>query len=402
MSEVYAELFPLRGVICHIDADAFFASVLVRKDPRLRGKPLLALGMGGGCVIAATYEAKAKGVRTGMRLVEARKLCPGAIELPSDFAETALASRQIEAVLVDVCPIVQKMSVDEWYLDLATLVNGVPPDLPGWAKGFRERLLRETALSLSVGIAPSKTLAKMASEYRKPGGVTVVHQGSPDLSLEAFLRDRPAAAIPGLGRKRQMDAESLGWQTAWDVAQGLSGDLQRLFGRPGLDLQRELRGTAVSAVSGEQEDPQSISRARSFRASSDQALAWAVLLDHLAYLVLRLRRTRRTCRSLSVWLRDDAYRSRGDHVRLPTGFATEDELLPFVRRCWLRLQRPGQRATQVGLVLAELHTEAPQQFDLFTSPETVLASDRLQQAVDVLREKYGKRVVVRGGAVRGG
>ena len=127
-------------MIAHIDADAFFASALQRKRPDLVGKPLLALGMGGGCVIAASYEAKAKGVKTGMRLSEARKLCRGAIALPSDFDEALLASRQIEQILQNRCPIIERYSVDEWFLDLKSLPGGLPDNVKYWALELQETI----------------------------------------------------------------------------------------------------------------------------------------------------------------------------------------------------------------------------------------------------------------------
>ena len=111
-------------MFAHVDADSFFASVLQRKYPRLKGKPLLALGMGGGCVIAATYEAKAKGVRTGMRLMDARKLVPDAIAMPSDFRATYDATQQLFALLEKFCPGgVERASPDEGYLDLQYLLH---------------------------------------------------------------------------------------------------------------------------------------------------------------------------------------------------------------------------------------------------------------------------------------
>src|SRR3989338_6355077 len=121
-------------MIAHIDVDAFFASVLVRSDPSLEGKPLLALGMGGGCVIAASYAAKAFGVKTGMRLTEALKLCPHAVHMPADFHEAARASHEIEAILRTLCPLVEQMSVEEWYLNLRTVTGGLPDNLEVWAK----------------------------------------------------------------------------------------------------------------------------------------------------------------------------------------------------------------------------------------------------------------------------
>src|SRR3989338_5144448 len=184
-------------MIAHIDADSFFASVLQRINPRLRGKPLLALGMGGSCVIAASYEAKAKGIKAGMPLREALRLCPEALHVPSDFRETGLASQQIEDILRDLCPVVEQMSIDEWYLDLPTLQGGVPADPLAWAKETQALVLRSTGLSVSIGVAPSKLLAKMAGEYRKPAGCTVLTKRDG----ARLLRDRPAAAIPGLRRR---------------------------------------------------------------------------------------------------------------------------------------------------------------------------------------------------------
>src|SRR3989344_6115749 len=151
------------SMIAHIDTDAFFASAIQRKGPELRGKPLLALGMGGGCVIAASYEAKAKGVKTGMRLVDARRLCPEASALPSDFDEALLASRQIEQILENRCPVIERYSVDEWFLDLASIVGGIPTDLQAWMVELQSTVKQSTELTVSIGAAPSKLLAKMAS-----------------------------------------------------------------------------------------------------------------------------------------------------------------------------------------------------------------------------------------------
>jgi DNA polymerase-4 len=198
----------------HIDADAFFASVLVRKYPHLRGKPLLALGMGGGCVIAASYEAKACGVRTGMRFREAQALCPGALSMPSDFHEAARASQEIEDILRNTCPFIEQMSVDEWYMDLRGLVGGMPSSLGYWGEEMQTQILRKTGLSVSVGIAETKLLAKMAGEFRKPAGVTVIPvstcSGKLDVCRQEFLAQRPAAAIPGIGRKRVRHTDQRG------------------------------------------------------------------------------------------------------------------------------------------------------------------------------------------------
>ncbi|TSC58366.1 MAG: DNA polymerase IV [Candidatus Peregrinibacteria bacterium Greene0416_19] len=465
-------------MIAHIDADAFFAAVLVRKHPHLRGKPLLALGMGGGCVISASYEAKAKGVKTGMSLKEALKLIPNVLRMPSDFHETALASQQIEEMLQDQCPIIEQMSVDEWFLDLSSRVGGTPQDLSAWAATIRTDVLSRTGLSVSVGVGPTKLLAKMASEYRKPGGITVVTGGfmpppfgppprphrcggfglgegdfnfsvphggavllrsiahccneqhgsavrhSPTMTrplpgrsahrpaaegeglqgggmaLQNFLQARPAAAIPGIGRRRVIHTDIEGWKTAWDIAQAPLERISQLFGKPGRELQLELRGEPVYAVSPDVAPPKSVSRCRSFRATKDRSELWAHLLRHLEYTVLKMRRWGLGCQGISVWLRNDAYFHEGANLSLPQVMDTEEELQPYVLRCFERVYRSTVACTQIGIALWRLLPKHATQFSLFGQPQELLKGEQLQQALDTLHERFGRQTITRGSAIR--
>jgi len=390
-------------MFCHIDADAFFASVLQRKDPRLRGKPLLALGAGGGIVIAASYPAKAKGVKTGMRLNEAKKLCPDAIVRLSDFTEACAASEQIEAILRRLTSEVEQMSVDEWFLELKTLVGGVPADLAAWARELQSKIIRSVGIGMSVGIAPTKLLAKMASEYRKPVGVTVISpsptgrggQGGEGISNEIFLKDRPVAAIPGIGRSRQVHAASLHWQTAYDFAYADQNTVVHLFGRPGCDLQDELKGIPRSSVIAQSAPPQSISRGRSFRCTYDQAEIFGIIVRHVSICILRMRGEHLACRRITVWLRDSAFHFADDHMRLPRPMATEDALLPYVRHCFENLWRRMNGCTQVGLALCDLITEGPAQYSLFQEPTRLDRAEEVQSTLDLIRTRFGRGSIMR-------
>ncbi|NOS67548.1 MAG: DNA polymerase IV, partial [Candidatus Peribacteraceae bacterium] len=329
-------------MFAHIDADAFFASAIVRKNPRLYGKPLLALGMGGGCVIAASYEAKAFGVKTGMRLKDALQLCPQAIRMPADFHEAARASHEIEAILRTLCPLVEQMSVDEWYLDLRTLQGGIPQNVTAWARAQQENIHRKVGLTVSLGAGPTKLLAKMAGEYKKPAGTTVLGD---TLDLEAFLKDRPAAAIPGIGRKRVVHTDAHGWKTAWDIAQAPAEELRKLFGKSGVELKEELLGNALYGVTSEEAPPKSVSRCRSFRPTKDKDYLWAQLLKHLEYIVLKMRRHDLSCKGISVWLRDNEYKGGGANASLPQPSHAADAILPFVRNCFERCYDPRMTYT---------------------------------------------------------
>ena len=399
-------------MFAHIDVDSFFASVLQRKNPKLRGQPLLALGMGGGCVIAASYEAKAFGVKTGMTLKDARPLCPHAIAVPSDFSEALLASREIESILRDEGSFIEQASVDEWYLDVRALPRAREIDLPAWATNLQASVLRKTALTISIGVAPSKLLAKMAAEYRKPAGVTVIDDHAHDrrdapaarlchgrMCISDFLRDRPAAAIPGVGHRRVRKTDAHGWKTAYDVAHADGEAILRIFGRPGLELQAELRGQSVWAVETEPEPPKSISRCRSFRNTTDRSLMFSHLLDHLTYTTLKMRRHSLACTMIGVWLRDQEYGHRGWNAKLPLPAWNQDQLLPFVRYCFNRSYKQGFRSTQIGLALCGLRPQPSLQYSLFERTKKTEAAEQTQQALDSVHARYGRDALLRGSAL---
>jgi DNA polymerase-4/DNA polymerase V len=383
-------------MIAHVDADAFFASVLQRQHPHLKGKPLLALGMGGGCVIAASYEAKAKGVRTGMPLKEAHPLCPEAIAIPSDFLDACVASDQIETIIHSHAPIVEKMSVDEWYIDLGSLVGGVPDEPRAWAEDLQREVERNVSLTVSIGVAATKLLAKMSGEYRKPAGVTVIGDMSGALSIEAFLRDRPAAAIPGIGRKRQTHAEIHDWKTAWDIATAPTETLVHLFGKPGAEMQQELRGEPVFVVEEDSRPPQSISRCRSFRGTKDRHQVFGFVLQHATHCIAKMRRQNLSCRSVFVWLRDGTYRHDGRRRVLPQPLDTEEEIFPYIRSCFDRIFDPRTPVTQCGVCLADLCPTGAEQYSLFAETQETDHAETLQVSLDAVRERYGRDSITRG------
>ncbi len=382
-------------MIAHIDADSFFASVIIRTHPELKGKALLAIGMGGGCVIAATYEAKAKGVKTGMPLFEARKLVPGAIEMAADFRETGIASEQIESILRSHCPLVEQFSIDEWFLDLGSLVGGAPKDATAWGRTIQKEILLHTALSVSIGIAGSKLLAKMAGEEHKPAGVTAV---TPE-DTERFLRSRPAAAIPGIGRQRSTKTETLGWTTAWDIATAQPDEIIRICGRPGIDMQRELLGEAVENVAEKNAPPKSISRCRTFKTTDNREMGKAHLLKHLEYCVLKMRRHGLGCTEVSLWVRAPDFAYRSAHRKLSRLCITVDEMAGAALSAFGSLTWHGQRFNQVGLALTGLRNADTRQQSLFDDPEKSVSGEQLQTAMDTLHSRYGRDSVTRASAL---
>ena len=212
--------------ILHVDMDAFFASVEVRRRPELRGKPVVVGGVSGrGVVSSASYEARAFGVRSAMPTSRARALCPQAIFLPPDSTAYGEASRAVMAVFRDVTPLVEQLSVDEAFLDVAGArrLLGPPSRI---AVNLRERVARELELPCSIGVAPTKFLAKLGSARAKPDGLLIV----PRARVLEFLQPLPVSALWGVGERSAEQLHRFGMRTVGDVANAPMGLLRSAVG----------------------------------------------------------------------------------------------------------------------------------------------------------------------------
>jgi DNA polymerase-4 len=212
--------------ILHVDLDAFYASVEVLKDPTLEGKPVIVGGTGSrGVVASASYEARRYGVRSAMPAVRARRLCPGAVFLPSDFEAYHAHSNRFREVLLSFTPLVEPISLDEAFLDVggATRLFGQPPEI---ASRIRADVEREVGVTCSVGVAPVKFLAKLASEACKPDGMLVV----PADGVTAFLEPMPVRQMWGVGEKTGETLSRMGIRTVGDLGRTPEPILERLLG----------------------------------------------------------------------------------------------------------------------------------------------------------------------------
>lgn len=392
-------------MFAHVDADSFFAAVLQRKYPQLKGKSLLALGMGGGCVIAATYEAKRKGVYTGMRLVDAQKLAPEAISMPADFRATYDATRQLFLLFEKFCPGgVEHASPDEGYLDLTYAAHSSQLSAHSFARALQSEADRSLDLPISIGIAPTKTLAKMASKHRKPHGICIIEKEN----IESFLGEKDISSIPGIGWKSTPKMQKHGFLTASDFAHADPFIIERVLGKTGLELRREIRGEPVYRVITDPPPPKSISRCRSFRATSDTNFLYSQIMTHLQRCSGKLRHHTLECAHIGVWVRGADYKSGAFAERAIGRYVAEEALLlPYVKEAFEELWRdPLGRArrsetdatvTQAGLVLSDFRPKGDRQISLFEKSESLSEIASLQAALDELRKKYGTESVQFGG-----
>src|SRR5919201_966412 len=213
--------------IVHVDMDAFYASVEQRDDPSLRGKPVAVGGQPNqrGVVAAASYEARRFGVRSAMSMAKAVRLCPSLLIVPPDFARYQNVSNAVFAILREVTPLVEPLSLDEAYLDVTENAWG-DPLATSVARRLKQRIRAETGLTASAGVAPNKFLAKIASGWQKPDGLTVI---SPE-RVEGFLQQLPVDALWGVGPVTARKLRARGIERLVDIRPIDPGDLRKTVG----------------------------------------------------------------------------------------------------------------------------------------------------------------------------
>ncbi len=279
--------------ILHVDLDAFYASVEVLKDPALAGKPVVVGGAGSrGVVMSASYEARAYGIRSAMPAVRAKRLCPSAVFVPPDFESYKAHSNRFREVLLAATPLVEPISLDEAFLDVsgAVLLFGEPAEI---AAKIRREVLAEVGVRCSVGVAPSKLVAKLASKQAKPDGVVVVRRDD----LAAFLEPLPVRALWGVGEKTAETLSRLGVRTVGDLGRTPAAVLGRLLGEQhAQDLHDLALGVDERPVVA-YEAPRSVSHEETFDTDLD---AEEDLLREILALSHRV----------AARLREDGYRTR--------------------------------------------------------------------------------------------
>jgi DNA polymerase-4 len=375
------------GHILHADLDSFFASVEQRDDPRLRGRPVI---VGGGVVLAASYEAKAYGIRSGMGGRQARRLCPRALVVPPRMDAYSQASKDVFAVFRDTTPIVEPMSIDEAFLDVRGLRRIAGPPLEIAAR-LRRQVRDQVGLAITVGVARTKFLAKVASGLGKPDGLLAVPLGG-----EAqFLHPLPVERLWGVGPVTAQALRDRGIYTVGDLAAVEEHALVAMLGPATahhlhcLAHLRDPRPVRVGRRRRSIGSQRALGLRRRPMAEIDAILAG--LVDRVAR---RLRSGDRLCRTVVLRLRfDDFSRATRSHT-LARPTAETDELLAALRAL-LVIARPTIEAsglTLIGVSLANLRDADSLQPEL---PFEHRDTSGLDAALDVIKERYGSDAVRR-------
>jgi DNA polymerase IV len=369
--------------VLHADADAFFASVEQRDDPRLRGRPVI---VGGGVVLAASYEAKAFGVRTAMGGRQALQLCPHAIVVPPRMSAYSAASRELFDVFDDTSPVVEGLSIDEAFIDVRGMerIAGTPAQI---AARLRIAVRERVGLPVTVGVARTKFLAKVASGVAKPDGLLVV---PPEQEL-AFLHPLPVECVWGVGPATARRLHAWNVRTVGQLAALSEATLVAMLGRAAgrqlhaLAHNRDFRRVEARRRRGSIGSQRALGRGRHSAETIDASLV--AIVDRVTR---RMRAARRIGRTVVLRLRfGDFERATRSHT-LPFATANTQAILAVARSLLATVTPTIERRgiTLVGLSVAMLEDDGTRQ--LAFGP-----GDALDAAVDGIRDRFGSAAITR-------
>jgi DNA polymerase-4/DNA polymerase V len=374
-----------------MDADAFFASCEQAVHPELRGRPVIT-GRERGIVAAASYEAKARGVKRGMRLFEARKVCPGAVIVPSDYETYSLFSVRMFEILRRFSPDVEEYSIDEAFVDLTGLRRSFHGPYGLIARRIQETVERELGFTVSVGVSLSKVLAKVGSKHRKPNGLTLI----PGRDIHRYLGGLPVEKVWGIGPNTTEFLRKFGIRTALDYARKDGAFIERHLSKPFHEIWLELNGESVYPVTQESKSSyQSISKTRTFTPPSvDRGFVFAQLSKNLENACIKARRHGLAATRLCVFLRRQDFRGSGVEIKLNRPSAYPAELFGPLGEGFGQVFRPNTPYRLTGVVLSGLVAHDTIQHTLFEDTARIERMGRIYHAVDEISRRYGKHTLL--------
>ena len=337
-------------IILHLDMDSFYASVEMHENPALKGKPVIIgadpkHGTGRGVVSTCSYEARAFGVRSAMPISQAYVLCPQAIYLPPHFPRYSKASEAVMAILRSHNFPFQQVSIDEAFLDISSLGSfSIAID---WAARIKHAINAQLGLTCSIGIAPTKVVAKIASDVNKPDGLTVVEPEN----LYSFLTPMPVRKIPGVGSKSEAALFELGIRTIRDLAEYDTRELISRFGLSALTLQAITSGTDDDRVE-ERDGARSVSRETTFAEDTLDEQVIAATIDALAQDICRsLADESLRCRTVTIKVRYTGFVTRTKARTLPH-YTNDLKTIRSAAHSLLREMFDGRKIRLLGIRLS--------------------------------------------------
>ena len=373
-------------LILHVDMDCFFAAVEQRDHPEYRGKPVIVGGLSGrGVVSTASYEARKYGVHSAMPMSLAKRKCPEGIFLQGSYRQYGAVSAQIFEILSRFSPLIEPLSIDEGFLDLTGMEHLIKGNPRAYGQKLKEAILAETGLVASVGIAPNKFLAKLASDLEKPDGLVVI--GKEDIS--SVLWPLPIGRIWGVGKKTEALLKRLGYRCIGDIARAQKEVLQRQLGaRLAHHLAELSQGRDERPVEPPKE-AQSIGKETTFEEDlRSREEAEHHLLALAAQVGWRLRRGEKKAHTVQIKIRLSDFSTYTRQKKLPEAVCYDEDIFREAKSLFCAFAiPPGSGIRLLGVSCSGFN--APSELSLFSLEENS-KKERLYSAIDKIKAKFGE------------
>lgn len=388
--------YSLSKAIVHVDGDAFFASCEQAVHPEYRGKPVVT-GAERGIVATASYEARAYGIKRGVQLRDVKTLCPETIILPSNYETYSLFSKRMFEIMRRTTSMVEEYSIDEAFADITGLRGPMHKSYEQIAQQMKYQIETELGITVSLGLASTKVLAKLAANMQKPSGFTTITQGS----MSDYLANTPVENVWGIGRQTTQYLKKFNIQTAKQFADKPQAWVEQHFAKPHQEVWHELNGRIMYEVQRDLKTTYaSISKTRTFTPpSSDPVFVFAQLSKNIENAFIKARRYQLAAKRIVVYVKTQQYITRGVEAKLTRATSFPNEVLPLVRELFAKLFIPGTQYRATGVILVDLQLDDAIQMNLFEQPVKIDALEHIYASVDKLAEKYGKHTVFLGSSM---
>ncbi|MFA7171185.1 MAG: DNA polymerase IV [Candidatus Paceibacterota bacterium] len=379
--------------ILHVDGDCFFASCEVARRPELKGKPVVT-GLERGIVSSLTYEAKARGVRRPMPLWQVRKICPEVVCLPSDYETYSLYSLRMFNIVKRFTPTVEEYSIDECFADLTGLQRPLHMSYEKMAKEIKATLDSELGFTFSLGLAPTKVLAKVGSKWKKPSGLTIIS----GRDIEKYLDKLNVDQIWGIGPQTSAHLNKQGVRTALEFAKKDRDWIKNNLTKPHLEIWQELQGEMVYAVDPEKKNSyQSISKTKTFTPPSDnREYAMSQLSKNTENACIKLRRHNLAAKKVFFFLKTQDFRYQGFEFNLIRPTDNPIEIIKMIDKYCGLVFAPGKLFRATGVIFTDITENVCHQTDLFREVITAEKISRIFASADGIAKRYGKHTLFLG------